>query len=258
RWVNGTASADGPSRRSWGILLDATDTIATGNVDWAPALASSRSRCAPADVASPEGLGCSVEDFAAVTTALDWAKGSLGLPEPRSGRQAPVCPFIPRSVGSRLLYVECRPEERCDDPSLVSAIHDSKRSFFDLLGQAPKAKKRLVTNLIVLPRIDRSSSADLDLLHAALKDEFVESGLMIGQFHPMCDAPGWRNPRSRPLRSPVPLFAIRKMIPSDLPFLAMNARHTSAYFERFATSIPAQTRKFLVDRLTTLSVDDAS
>lgn len=237
-------------------MLNATGTVARSNVDRTPGPVSSRPRCVPADGASPGRLDCSVEDFAAVRVALDWAKGSLGVADTGSGRPAPVCPFIPRSVEYGLLHVECRPEARCDDPALISAIRDSKRSFFDLLRQAPKGKARLVTNLVVLPRIDRTSSSDLDLLHADLKDEFVDSGLMIGQFHPKCDAPGWRNPRSRPLRSPVPLFAIRKMIPSDLPFLATNARHASAYFERFAASIPTPTRKFLVDRLTTLSVDD--
>ena len=111
--------------------------------------------------------------------------------------------------------------------------------FAALQRSAPIGHEHLVTILVVLPRIDRSTSVELEDLHRTLKDEFVAEGLMIGQFHPHCEARGLWSPEFRPLQSPVPLLAIREMVPSDLPFLVSSTGHADVYFERYARSIPA-------------------
>ena len=72
---------------------------------------------------------------------------------------------------------------------------------------------------------------------------------MIGQFHPECQARGLWSAAFRPLQAPVPLLAIREMTSSDLPFLVGSADHADVYLERYARSIPAHTRRFLVDRV---------
>jgi hypothetical protein len=56
-------------------------------------------------------------------------------------------------------------------------------------------------------------------------------GLMLGEFHANNESPGLRNPDFRPLRSPIPMLAIRHMVDSDLPFLI---RETYAPEERSA------------------------
>jgi hypothetical protein len=42
---------------------------------------------------------------------------------------------------------------------------------------------------------------------------------MLGEFHPFSPTPGLRNSHFRPLRSPVPLLAIRHIVESDVDFL---------------------------------------
>jgi hypothetical protein len=182
---------------------------------------------------------------------LDWAREFLAGSHPELGRTGPVCPYIRHSIDERQLYVLCRPDLVCNGDGLASAIRQSKQWFTELRRRTPREKRHLVAIVVVLPRIDRTSSEPLDALHAVLKDEFVSSGLMLGQFHPTCDAPGLRNPDFRPLRSPIPFLAIREMVSSDLPFLVGNPLHAAAYFDRFAPSIPAHTRRYLVDRLVT-------
>jgi hypothetical protein len=194
-------------------------------------------------------LACTTEDLVAVSTAVEWARHFLGSPHPHLGRNGPVCPYIRHSFDERLLYVTCRTEERCDDDALRAALLGAKEWFLELQKQAPAAKAHLVTVLVVLPRIDRSCAGPLDGLHAELKDEFVASGTMIGQFHPTCSAGGLWDPDFRPLQSPIPLLAIRDMVSSDLPFLVSDPIHASTYFERFAADIPPHTRRFLVERV---------
>ncbi len=204
----------------------------------------------PVDAGSLDDLECSDADLEAVKEALTWAGEFLGASHADLGRQGAVCPYIRHSFGQRLLYVTSRPETECAGEELHVAVRSSMQWFTRLQERAPEGSEHLVTVLVVLPRIDRTSSTELDTLHASLKDEFVSQGLMIGQFHPRCEARGLWNPDFRPLRSPVPLLAIREMVPSDLPFLVDSGHHASTYFERYARSIPAHTRRFLVERLT--------
>ncbi len=73
---------------------------------------------------------------------------------------------------------------------------------------------------------------------------------MVGQFHPRCEQGGLWNEGFRPLRAPIPLLAIRRMVSSDLPFLLDSAGHLLAYLNRFAPNIPSHVRRLLVARIT--------
>jgi hypothetical protein len=74
--------------------------------------------------------------------------------------------------------------------------------------------------MVILPDVsEEDAPAMVDETHRRLKEQFVDVGLMIGKFHPLSDQGGLHNPGFRPLRSPIPLLAIRYMVDSDLPFL---------------------------------------
>jgi len=89
-------------------------------------------------------------------------------------------------------------------------------------------KERPETKIIVCEPAD--APLLVDRTQELLKTEFVRGGLMVGEFHPgPPSAPGLWNKDFRPLRSPVPLLAIRHMVPSDRPFLTGNADHLAAY-----------------------------
>jgi hypothetical protein len=203
----------------------------------------------PLAAASFDQLDATAEDLRAVHEALAWASEFLGSPNADLGRKGPVCPHIRNCFTQGLIYVTSRPETGCAGDDLRTAIRSAKAWFAPLQEQAPEGSEHLVTILVVLPRIDRTSSAGLDALHASMKDEFVSQGLMLGQFHPRCGARGLWNADFRPLQSPVPLLAIREMVASDLPFLVGSRAHASVYFQRYARAIPEHTRRFLVERL---------
>jgi hypothetical protein len=59
----------------------------------------------------------------------------------------------------------------------------------------------------------------IDVSKERLKPLFVNDGLMLGEFHELNESPGLHNPDFRPLRSPIPLLAIRRMVYSDIVFL---------------------------------------
>jgi hypothetical protein len=114
------------------------------------------------------------------------------------------------------------------------------------MDHLPQASREYLTFVIALPNFDMTSSTKLDELQRQLKDEFVPQGLMIGQFHPQCPQPGLWNPQFRPLQSPIPLLALRRMVASDLPFLVGSCAHASSYLTNFAREIPPHTRNFML------------
>jgi hypothetical protein len=90
----------------------------------------------------------------------------------------------------------------------------------------------------------------IDVVQLELKGSFVEQGLMLGQFHdrPPVDGGLW-NAAFRPLRCPVPLLAIRHMVPTDLPFLTRERRYLEGYRRVFSDDLPPRQQEQLAEAL---------
>ena len=71
-----------------------------------------------------------------------------------------------------------------------------------------------------------------------LRPESVLRGKMIGLFEPDSPATGLVNPEFRPLRSPVPLLAIRMLVENDAPFVLRNPRLFPIYLIKFPLTGP--------------------
>jgi hypothetical protein len=172
-----------------------------------------------------------------------WAREYLCQPHPELGRKGPVCPFVQGALdrGTFFLAVHrgetVRPGE-LDDVLLV--YRDWFRELEPRTGPAAQFK----TILLILPDLPQAAATEVvDATQARLKPRYVAEGLMIGEFH---DGPppkgGLWNPDFRPLRSPVPLLAIRHMVPSDFPFLADRRDFVAAYLRLFGGSVPSALR----------------
>ena len=181
-----------------------------------------------------------------VAEILAWARKYLVSPHPELGRNGPVCPYTQPSLHKGLFHLAA-----LDGEGDVNQAVEGLRGWYERIGAALSAADReLLTVLLVLPHLDFDDASELDELQRVAKDKFVEDGLMIGQFHPVCDAPGLWNPDFKALRAPVPLLAIRKLVVFDLPFLVEHKEHAESYIRRFAPDIPPRIRKQLAQRLT--------
>ncbi|MFI9724177.1 DUF6875 domain-containing protein [Streptomyces sp. NPDC052396] len=185
------------------------------------------------------------ESLAPLRQVLDWSGEFLVQGHSSLGRTGPVCPYTQPSL-RKDLFLLALPSH---DASLPEAVAQLRTRYEELADGLDEAERELLTLLMVLPELDPTDSTELDALQAAAKDEFVAAGLMIGQFHPVCEEPGLWNKDFRPLRSPVPLLAIRQLLVFDLPFLVNTDRHLAQYLQRFAPGIPTRMRDQLVNRL---------
>ncbi|MEU0571504.1 DUF6875 domain-containing protein [Nonomuraea sp. NPDC005983] len=179
---------------------------------------------------------------------LDWSREFLTQGHPELGRHGPVCPFSAPSLRRDLFYLAVQ-EDVADIDSTAEVLSAFRTRFQELAATLPSASRELLTFIVILPDFDHDDSTELDALQRRLKEEHVSDGLMIGQFHPTCAEPGLWNQDFRPLRSPVPLLAIRTMLAFDLPFLWDEACHLDSYLERFAPDIPARIRSRMIDRI---------
>ena len=170
---------------------------------------------------------------------LAWARSYLSAPHPELGRPGNVCPFVPSSLRGSHFYVAVRPGV---EPDLADTVR-RYRDWFLELEPRERREAQLNTILILLPDV---APERIDATQAALKPAFVEAGLMLGQFHPAPPSePGLWNRDFRPLYSPVPLLAIRHMVPSDLPFLTAERRHLESYLARFRHAVPLRLHDLL-------------
>lgn len=176
-------------------------------------------------------------DLAPMRTMLDWARSYLFNSDKRQGRTGPVCPFIrPGLENHRSLYFT-----RIQTPDLDHDLEATKRQlvayrdWFLELRPTGRVKRNFKAILALLPDLSGHprQTEFIEAIHQELKPSWVERGLMLGQFYPDCDAEGLHNADFRPLRSPEPLFVMRHMQLTDLPFLVKTEQFIRSYCRTF-------------------------
>ncbi|GAB3439507.1 DUF6875 domain-containing protein [Actinophytocola sediminis] len=183
-----------------------------------------------------------------LTEILAWSEEFLVTSHADLGRTGPVCPYTAPSLRKDLYYLGVPVDDGggLDMPTVISRLRDWHAR---LSAELSESDRELLALLVVLPHLDHEDSTELDELQRKAKDEFIADGLMIGQFHPVCPEPGLWSRNFRPLRSPIPLLAVRQLLVFDLPFLASEV-HLERYLARFADTIPARMRNQIIARMT--------
>ncbi|OUL24267.1 hypothetical protein BV372_28975 [Nostoc sp. T09] len=179
------------------------------------------------------------QDLPYLIETSQWLKTFLARPHPDLGRPGPVCPFVPKAI--KLDYIRLRVirSQNLVQQQVVNIVLPYLNTFLEL---EPREQDDSLNKAILLlfPDISHEDAPRLiDSVQKQLKPLFVESGLMLGEFHKRNQTPGLHNPNFRPLRSPIPMLAIRYMVESDLAFLQsaddinLRVRYLQAYLKRF-------------------------
>jgi hypothetical protein len=153
---------------------------------------------------------------------VDWCENFLGKPSGLAGRSGNVCPFVPEAMmraslrfatvalrkrGAEAVVEIEETNEACRERFLAREQVDGKIDIFGAM-------------VLIFPDVtDQEAPMVIDPLQRELKPDFVQEGLMLGEFHPFSPTPGLRSKHFRPLHSPIPLLAIRHMVESDVDFL---------------------------------------
>jgi hypothetical protein len=149
---------------------------------------------------------------------LDWMHAFLARAHPELGRKGAVCPFVPMSLEQDSIWMA----EIADANATVDSISAVISQYRDLfLATEPISGPDTINKafVVVFPNLGPDGAGVVDEVQNRLKKDFVDMGLMLGEFHAANQSTGLRNAEFRPLRSPIPMLAMRHMVDSDLPFL---------------------------------------
>jgi len=174
--------------------------------------------------------------FEYASTLYKWMRDYICQEHPQLGRRGPICPFVQSAIDKDALSLTFHYEV---DGSSTAAIENLLRNYIKvfLCSQLPsECSSTLKAMLVVLPRILPEQTNVLDIVQARVKDDFVQNGLMLGQFHKNCPEPAVHNPQFPVSISPIPFFAIRYMAEHDILFLHQKKHWFTEYCARFAWS----------------------
>lgn len=193
----------------------------------------------------PPDLRASHDAIRKVTT---WIDEYLCKPHPELGRMGPVCPFVPTALEKNTFYMRVFEDTDFDEETICRILLREKERFLELQPQSgPDAQFKTI--LILFPHVPLEEANHLmDMAQNTLKHQFVPDGLMVGEFHPgPPQKAGLWNQDFRPLGCPVPLIAIRHMVPTDVLFLKDEHSLISAYLNRFGDAVPRKFEKFIFE-----------
>lgn len=175
----------------------------------------------------------------ALEKVVTWAKEFLCQPHPNLGRDGAVCPYVQTSMDKcRFLLTVCPGVDFVPEEVLDRVMR--YRDWFLDIEPRTGPESFFKTILLLFPDIPLSAVPSvIDAVQERLKPEYVKKGLMIGEFHSVPPNKGglW-NPDFRPLNCPVPLLAIRHMVPSDFPFLKEAKDLVASYLRIYGDQVP--------------------
>ncbi len=162
----------------------------------------------------------------------DWVRHYLMRPHPDLGRTGHVCPFTAKSARLALLRIGISPLQPADRRGIMQTMQDAMQAFEAL--PCTRATKVFRTVMVGFPNCaGLEGIAALHNVQNAMRYHSVIRGKMIGLFEPDSPATGLINPDFRPLRSPIPLLAIRMLVEQDAPFVVRSPLLAPIYLLKF-------------------------
>jgi hypothetical protein len=147
-----------------------------------------------------------------------WLRSYVARPHPELGRPGGVCPFVGQALATGKVFIAgYQFDAEPDLDRMTRALGQGMECFRQLAAQQDDSE--LVSLIIAFRDLTPEQWHLIDDGHRANKSRFVKTGLMIGQFHPACEAPAAHNPAFPVNRAPVPLMVIRQMAVHDILFL---------------------------------------
>jgi hypothetical protein len=166
-----------------------------------------------------------------------WTRHFLMSDHPQLGRDGNVCPFT--ALGARLNTLRFGASDA--NAHEGDCIRRQLLGAFAQFDEIPFAEKTGVYRaiLIAFPAcVGADGLATLSRVQKGLRLASFLRARMIGVFHPQTEERGLWNEQFRPLRSSVPLVAIRCLVAADAAFVLRHPLLAPAYLSNFPLAGP--------------------
>ncbi|MFE3577366.1 DUF6875 domain-containing protein [Lysinibacillus sp. NPDC059133] len=159
-----------------------------------------------------------LENLAPIKETLDYIDYA-SKPHLQKGSSGAICPYLPKAIALDSIWCSVSKLQEYSFREMEELIHDNVELFYSLSSNE-KINKTFQSLVLVFPNIPYEQVGKLITgIHSTFKRRLVYKGLMIGEFFSENSHHGLYNKEFYPLRSNIPLIAIRNLIPEDLPFL---------------------------------------
>jgi hypothetical protein len=180
-------------------------------------------------------------DLHALRAVADWITSFAVKPHKDLGRTGPVCPFVPRSLERKTLWLALEHVADRSTHDLVELIEGYKSQF---LHAQPTSGDDAIFKSIVIVLADlspaRAKEFFSDILEHVAAPSYVDDGLVLGGFYEGNEGTAIYNRSFRPFTSPVPFLLMRSAVISDWKFFLDNEEWLKYWARRFgATAVQA-------------------
>lgn len=157
-----------------------------------------------------------VDRFPQYRAGMRWLEQFVTQPHPDLGRPGAVCPRLAPAIRANTVWMVA-----VTVPGFTpDHAYDAGRLLRHVFETVAAGQDRTTTALLgFFPRLPSEQAAEfIDGGWRLLRTEFVEQGLMLGEFHVGSTVGGVHNRALPVMRCPEPMYAIRVMTPHDLLF----------------------------------------
>jgi hypothetical protein len=176
-------------------------------------------------------------DLDALHAVAGWIKAFVVRPHEDLGRAGPVCPFVPRALERRTLWLA--PQQIADRsvPDVVELINGYKSLLLDTQPiDGDDAIYQVIVVVFTDLSADRAQGVFDDVQQHLAVPSYVEDGIVFGPFYKGNEGTAIYNTNFRPFQSPVPFLFVRHGVISDWKFFLDNEDWLNLWARRFGES----------------------
>jgi hypothetical protein len=177
--------------------------------------------------------GLAESDLEGLRAIGDWITTYVTQPhEDLVGRAGPVCPFVPRSVERKTLWLA---PERLREANVVELMRGYKRL---LLERADGDDDVYDVIAVVFSDLaaERAQVVFGEVIEQLAVPSYVEDGVLFGPYYEGNEATALYNPGFRPFESPVPFMFVRHGVVGDWKFFLDDDEWLGLWAHRFGES----------------------
>ena len=176
-------------------------------------------------------------DLSALRAVADWVKSFVAQPHKDLGRAGPVCPFVPRTLERRVLWLALEKLADRSVPDVVELIRGYQRLFLDAQpADGDDASYKSFVVLFTDLSADRAKELFADVLNRLAVPSYVEDGFVMGGFYEGNEGTAICTPSFQPFTSPVPFLLVRQAVISDWKFFLDNEDWLKLWARRYGES----------------------
>ena len=121
-----------------------------------------------------------------LTKVSYWVNNFLSKSNPGLGRTGAVCPYVQYSNEHKFFKVGIFEHLEPKQQMVIDVIRNLKNIFIEMEPVSEKEKKFKAITILFPNLKNEEISSIIDDIQLLLKPEFVQQGLMIGQFYENC------------------------------------------------------------------------